>query len=202
MIRALPVVLIICLLIAFRLIGAHLPDHLPEHLQNYLHNFQPLAAVFFCGALLARSWKGFAIPAGVWLVTYPLGVGHTGSLSVFAVTLFSFTLIFLLGQQLAKHGKLAILFGSIGAAAIFHTVTCTAAWASGLWTNDPLYPMSPLGLAQSLWLGPPSTGIPSWVFLRNLAAANFLFTGLFLLAQLRMPKVGAFSAKQDLAKSP
>ncbi|MDX1681119.1 MAG: DUF6580 family putative transport protein [Akkermansiaceae bacterium] len=188
MIRALPVVLIIGLLIAFRVVGSQFPEQLP--------NFQPLAAVFFCGALLARSWKGFAIPAGIWLVTWPLGVGHTGSLSLFATTLASFALIFLLGKQLAKHGNLAMLFGSIGAAAIFHLATNGVAWLA-----DPRYPNTLAGLAQSLWLGAPGDVIPSWVFFRNLAAANFIFTGLFLLAQLRLPKVGAFSTKQDLAQS-
>lgn len=186
--RILPVVLIVGLLIAFRAIGALFPDQLP--------NFQPLAAVFFCGALLARSWSGMAIPAGVWLVTYPLGVGHTGSLSVFAVTLFSFALIFLLGQQLAKRGMAAMLFGSLAGAALFHLITCGIAWAV-----DPRYPTTLAGLAQSLWLGAPGDVLPSWVFLRNLAAANFLFTAVFLTARLRLPTQGAFSRKQGLAES-
>ena len=188
MVRALPVLLIIGLLLAFRVIGSQFPEQLP--------NFQPLAAVFFCGALLARSWKGFAIPAGVWLVTYPLGIGHTGSLSVFAVTFCSFALIFLLGQQLAKRGMLSMLFGSLAAAAIFHGITCGVAWAA-----DPRYAKTLAGLWHSLWAGAPGDVLPSWVFLRNLAAANFLFTAVFLAARLRMPLKPALCAKQDLAKS-
>lgn len=186
--RILPVVLVVGLLIAFRAIGALFPDQLP--------NFQPLAAVFFCGALLARSWKGFAIPAGVWLVTYPLGIGHTGSFSVFAVTLISFGLIFLLGQQLAKRGMMTMLFGSLAAAALFHTITCGVAWAV-----DPRYPTTAAGLWQSLWRGAPTDLLPSWVFLRNLAAANFLFTAVFLAARLRLPAQSAFSRKEGLAES-
>lgn len=184
--RILPVALIVGLLIAFRAIGAAFPDQLP--------NFQPLAAVFFCGALLARSWKGFAIPAGVWLLTYPLGIGHTGSISVFTVTLISFGLIFGLGQLLSKRGAMAMLFGSLAAAALFHGITCGVAWLA-----DPRYPNTLSGLWQSLWLGAPGDLLPSWVFLRNLAAANFLFTAVFLAARLRLPAQGAFSHKEGLA---
>lgn len=188
MVRTLPVLLIIGLLIAFRIIGSQFPETLP--------NFQPLAAVFFCGALLARSWKGFAIPAGVWLATYPLGIGHTGSASVFIVTLISFVVIFFFGQQLARRGMLTMLLGSLAAAAIFHGITCGVAWAM-----DPRYAKTLAGLWHSLWAGAPGDVLPSWVFLRNLAAANFLFTAVFLAARLRMPLEPIFSAKQDLAEA-
>jgi hypothetical protein len=188
MIRALPVFLAVGLLIAFRVLGSQFPEHLP--------NFQPLAAVFFCGAILARSWKGFAIPDGIWLLNYPWGIGHTGSISVFAVTLFCFTLIFLLGQQLSKRSLTAMLLGSIAAAALFHGITCGVAWAA-----DPRYAKTLAGLWQSLWAGAPGDVLPSWVFLRNLTAANFIFTAVFLAARLRMPMKPAFCAKQDLAET-
>ena len=194
MVRTLPVLLIIGLLLAFRALGHWFPDQMPV-------NFQPLAAVFFCGAILARSWKGFAIPAGVWLLTYPLGVGHTGSVSTFAVTLVSFGVIFLLGQQLSKRGMATMLLGSIAGAALFHFITCSAAWSTGFWMEESRYPMSLSGLWQSIWLGAPGDVIPSWVFLRNLAAANFLFTAVFIAARMRMPLEPIFSAKQDLAES-
>jgi len=193
MIRTLPVLLVVGLLIAFRMLGAQFPEHLP--------NFQPLAAVFFCGVLLARSWRGLAIPAGVWLVTYPLGIGHVDfssihSLSIFAFTLVSFALIFLLGQQLAKRGNIAMLLGSLAAAALFHGITCGAAWAL-----DPRYAKTLGGLWHSLWAGAPGDVLPSWVFLRNLAAANFIFTAVFLAARMSLPKLPAFSSNQDLAET-
>ena len=194
MVRALPLVLIIALLLVFRAAGALFPDHMPV-------NFQPLMAVFFCGAILARSWKGFAIPAGVWLLTYPLGVGHMYDLTTFAVTLASFVAIFFLGKQLSKRGMKAMLFGSIAAAALFHCITCGVAWGSGIW-SESRYPLSLAGLWQSIWLGAPGDILPSWVFLRNLAAANFLFTAVFIAARLRMPLEPVFSAKQDLAEAP
>ena len=69
--RYLPLGLIVGLLIAFRILGSVLPESQP--------NFQPLVALFFCGALLAPGWRGLAIPFGIWAVTFPLGVGHTAS---------------------------------------------------------------------------------------------------------------------------
>lgn len=188
MVRTLPLVLILGLLVAFRVIGSQFPEQLP--------NFQPLAAVFFCGAILARSWKGFAIPAGVWLATYPLGIGHIGNLSMFGVTLISFAAIYFLGQQLAKRGMVFMLFGSLAAAALFHGITCGFSWLA-----DPRYVKSAGGLWQSLWAGAPGDVLPSWVFLRNLAAANFLFTMVFIAARMRMPLEPIFSAKQGLAES-
>lgn len=188
MTRHLPLILIVALLLAFRVVGSFLPENLP--------NFQPLAAVFFCGALLATSWKGFALPLGIWLVTYPLGVGHTGSLSVFATTLASFGLIFLLGKALSEKGLLTMLLGSIAGAAIFHLVTNGVAWIA-----DPRYPNTLAGLAQSLWLGAPGDVLPSWIFFRNLAAANFLFTGIFLAARLSLPKIAKTSTSQGLAST-
>ena len=65
--RYLPLVFIVALLIGFRVLGSVLPENQP--------NFQPLAAVFFCGALLAPGWRGFALPLGIWAITYPLGIG-------------------------------------------------------------------------------------------------------------------------------
>lgn len=189
MARALPLVLVIGLLLAFRILGAQFPEHLP--------NFQPLAAVFFCGALLASSWKGFAIPAGVWLVSYPLGIGHSGSLSLFLITLGSLGLIFLMGRHLSTKGVMAMLLGSLVAAATFHLITCGFSWLA-----SPRYPNHLLGLWQSAWAGAPGDLLPSWVFLRNLAAANFLFTAVFMAARTRMPAQAAFSSKQDLAESP
>jgi hypothetical protein len=175
--RYLPIILIVCLLITFRVLGSAFPNALP--------NFQPLAAVFFCGALLAPGWRGFAIPLGVWAVTFPLGFGHTGSPAVFLTTLLAFAVIFFFGKSLSTKGIPSFLLGSVGAAAIFHGITCVAAWI-----GDPAYAKSLTGLWGSLWTGYPYP-VPSWVFLRNLAAANMLFTGLFVLARFRLPKLDA-----------
>lgn len=175
MTRYLPLCIIVGLLIVFRALGSAFPEALP--------NFQPLAALFFCGALLASGWRGFAIPLGVWAVTFPLGMGHTSGPAVFLTTLVAITIVFFLGKSLSTRGIPTLLCGSIAAAAVFHLITNGAAWL-----GDPRYAKSLAGLWQSLWTGAPGDVLPSWVFLRNLAAANLIFTTVFLAARIRLPK--------------
>ncbi len=172
--RYLPLLLIVSLLLLFRVAGLLFPASLP--------NFQPLAAVFFCGALLAPGWRGFAIPFGIWAVTYPFGIGHIHSITGFLTTLTALAAIFFIGRGLSGRGIPALLLGSIVSAVVFHLFTCCVSWI-----GDPLYPKSLQGLWQSVWSGPVGYG-PSWVFLRNLAAANLIFTAVFLLARVRLPK--------------
>lgn len=185
--RYLPLGLIVGLLIAFRILGSVLPESQP--------NFQPLAALFFCGALLAPGWRGFAIPFGIWAVTYPFGRGPVFDLSIFATTLLALVATFFLGKALSKQGLPILLLGSLFAAGVFHLITNGAAWL-----GDPMYEKSLTGLWQSLWAGPPGSRLPSWVFLRNLAAANLLFTAIFAGAQLRLPKPTLSVADPLLAK--
>jgi len=169
-----PLLFIVALLVAFRIAGVMFPEALP--------NFQPLSALFFCGALLAAGWRGFAIPAGIWALTFPLGIGHTSGSGLFLTTLLGFVAVFFLGKLLAKRGVASLLLGSVAAAVVFHCLTSGVAWAV-----DPRYAKTGLGLWQSIWLGAPGDVLPSWVFLRNLAGANALFTGVVLLASVRMP---------------
>ena len=70
------------------------------------------------------------------------------------------------------------MLGGLVAALLFHLVTNTAVWLA-----DPLYAKSGEGLWQALWSGRPTDAMPTWIFLRNLAGANLLFTALFLLAR-------------------
>ncbi len=187
--RYLPLVLVAGLLIAFRALGSAFPATLP--------NFQPLAAVFFCGALLAPGWRGFALPFAAWAVTYPLGVGHVSNdPAVFSTTLLALGLVYLLGKSLVTKGIPTLLLGSVASAILFHFVTNSAAWM-----GDPLYAKTLTGLWQSLWTGPVGSPIASWVFLRNLTAANVLFTGIIVLAQFRMPKLTLAMPAPALAKS-
>ncbi|MES2474487.1 MAG: DUF6580 family putative transport protein [Verrucomicrobiota bacterium] len=172
--RYLPLLLIVTLLLLFRVAGIVFPEALP--------NFQPLVAVFFCGALLAPGWRGFALPFGIWAITYPFGVGPVHSLPLFITTLAALSLIAFMGRAAAGRGVPTLLVGSIVSAVVFHLITSGAAWIA-----EPLYPKNAEGLWQSVWSGPVGYG-PSWVFLRNLAAVNFIFTAVFLLARVRLPK--------------
>lgn len=175
--RILPLVLIVSLLLLFRVAGILFPESLP--------NFQPLAAVFFCGALLAPGWRGFAIPFGIWAVTYPFGIGPIYSLPVFITTLAALAVIYFLGRTSAGRGVPTLLLGSVASAVVFHLITSGAAWI-----GEPMYPKTLGGLWQSIWSGPVGYG-PSWIFLRNLAASNLIFTAVFLFARVRLPKLQA-----------
>jgi len=181
--RTLPLLLILGLLIVFRTLGAAFPQAMP--------NFQPLAALFFCGALLATSWRGLIFPLAAWLVSYPLPLlfqsGQGGPMSdplIFGTTLLAFALTFLMGKALATRSLPALLLGSLTAAISFHLITNGAAWLF-----DPRYAKTLGGLLQSVWTGAPGAPLPSWVFLRNFAAANLLFTGIFLSARICLPRL-------------
>lgn len=182
--RYLPLCLIVGLLILFRVAGSLLPESQP--------NFQPLAALFFCGALLTPGWRGFAIPFGIWAITYPLGIGPVSDVSIFLTTLIALAAMFLMGKAFTNRGILSLLVGSLAASLVFHLITNGAAWL-----GDPMYQKSLTGLWQSIWTGPPGSVLPSWIFLRNLAAANLLFTGIFACAQLRFTQV-TFSRREPL----
>ncbi len=177
--RWLPLLLIFGLAAVFRLLGSFAPGFPP--------NFQPLAAMFLCGAFLLPGWRGFAVPAAVWAVTYliPSAIqGHPPGGAVFATTLLAFAATFFLGRSLAERGAGTLLLGSLAGAVLFHLLTNGAAWL-----GSPLYTKDLNGLWQSVWAGPAGSPIPSWVFLRNLAAANLLFTGLVLAARWRIPTI-------------
>jgi hypothetical protein len=153
-----------------------------------LPNFQPVVALFFCGAVLAGSWRGLIIPCVVWLVTYPLPAileGNAEYLSpvFFLISAGAFALSYWMGKSLARQNAAFLLLGAVGSSLVFHFVTNTAEWVF-----SPLYAKSLQGLWQSLWLGPEGSAIPSWVFLRNMAVANVLFTLVFLSARFAIPR--------------
>jgi hypothetical protein len=173
--RWLPLFLLFALATAFRILGLVAPTALP--------NVQPLIALFFCGALLLPGWRGFAAPAAVWMLTTLLPMAIQGQTvlndpTTLIVTLIAFGAMFLLGHRMKAHGAPAVLLASIAGAVGFHLLT-----NGTIWLTSPFYEKSLSGLWQSLWSGPPGSQIPSWVFLRNLAAANLLFTSLVLLAR-------------------
>ena len=178
--RILPTALIILLLIAFRIVGSALPETLP--------NFQPLAALFFCGALMARGWRGWAIPFAAWVLTFPAPAIFSGNFaflspSLIVVTGMAFAVTLFIGKRFSEAGFALLIGGSLAAAIAFHTITNGAAWI-----GSPLYPKTAEGLWQSLWTGPVGSTIPSWVFLRNMACANLLFTAIFVSARLALPR--------------
>lgn len=186
--RLLPLALIVVLLIAFRIVGSMYPETIP--------NFQPLAALFFCGVFIAKGWRSWAIPLAAWLVTYPAPALISGNTEWMGAptligTALGFAATYFIGKSLMKRGLGTLLLGSIAAALAFHAITNGIAWAM-----SPMYPKNLTGIVQSLWTGPAASPIPSWVFLRNMAAANVLFTGIFLSARFAVPTLATTTQPQ------
>jgi hypothetical protein len=164
--------LLILLTVGFRLLGSYG--------STAWANFQPLAALFFCSAVFAKpGWKAFALPAVIWFATYfaPAWFRAPGSedvwnFGILVTTLAAFGLTYAIGAAFRARPAFTLL-GAIAAGLVFHVLTCGAAWFA-----DPRYAKTLTGLWQSLWTGLPGDPFPSWLFLRNLLAANLLFTGL------------------------
>ena len=178
--RLLPLVLFAILIVVFRIIGSAFPETLP--------NFQPLAAFFFCGAMMSEDRRAWTIPLAAWVVTYPAPAFLQGNLSylgpeAIVSTALAFTAMFFIGKSMSTKGMPTILAGSIVAALVFHLITNGIAWI-----GSPLYPKNLNGLVQSLWTGPLNSPVPSWVFLRNMVFANLLFTSVFLYARFALPR--------------
>jgi uncharacterized membrane protein YeaQ/YmgE (transglycosylase-associated protein family) len=183
--RFLPLALFTLLVIIFRCIGSAFPESLP--------NFQPLSALFFCGAIMAKDWRAWALPVAAWLVTYPVPNYFFGDFSyqweTFITTAVAFAVVFYFGKSMAPKHIATTLAGAVVAALMFHLITNLAAWI-----GSPLYPKNLQGIVQSLWTGPVGSPIPSWVFLRNMMAANLIFTAIFLSARFALPSFSATPA--------
>lgn len=167
---------LLALLVGFRALGAAFSHQLP--------NFQPLPALFLCSIVFLRGTKAWALPVVAWLVSNPLasilqGYNPFESGGGVIVAFLALLLTGAMALPFRKSPSTALLLGGgLVAALVFHLVTNTAVWLA-----EPLYAKSAGGLWQALWSGRPTDPMPSWVFLRNLAGANLLFTALFLLAR-------------------
>lgn len=163
--------LLVVLLIGFRVVGA----------LGVLPNFSPLPALLLCSLVFFRGARAWLLPLGAWILTDPLvslvqgypvvGGHHVGILIGLSASVG-------LGFALRRHtGTLAMLGGSVAAALLFYLLSNTVAFLF-----DPLYAKTLTGFIQAQWTGPEHLG-PTWPFLRNLVAANLLFTAIFLAAR-------------------
>jgi hypothetical protein len=169
--------LLVVLLIAFRLITA----------SGYLPNFSPLPSLLLCSLIFFRGKAAWLLPVGAWVLTdpvvsllqgYPVIGGHHLSI------LLGLSGALVLGLALrGRAGNLQVLAGSLASAFLFYFLTNTVSFLS-----DPLYAKTLDGFVRAQWTGPEGFA-PTWVFLRNLLAANLLFSSAFLAARKSwMPK--------------
>ena len=170
--KALPLLLLVGLLVAFRALAAWQPYALP--------GFQPISAVIFCtAACVGLRWLW--IPFTAWVISY----FHTNDILGYLldwqalVTVLGFTLVVWIGWSLRNHRRaLPLLGGTLGAAVVFYFVT-----NCGSWLLLPDYPKTWAGFVQAQWTGAPHHALDTWVFLRNGMLGNAVFTALFLLGQ-------------------
>lgn len=187
--RHLPLIMFTLLVVVFRIVGSMFPESFP--------NFQPLGALFFCCAIMVKDSRAWIAPMIAWVVSYPAPALIEGNASYLGFETMIFTglalaAVFFCGRKLMDSGMSATLAGSVVAALIFHLITNGAAWLL-----SPIYAKNFLGLIQSVWTGPEFSPVPSWVFLRNMAASNLIFTAIFLSARSALPSISHASARPE-----
>src|SRR3954452_2552319 len=148
-----------------------------------LSNFAPLAAIALCAAAYFPGKYKFTVPMIALLISdVVLNMSYGYSLfSPFVMSHYiGFALVGWLGWMLRNRASMkTILPASIAASVIFYVVTCAVSWIF-----DPGYAKNFAGLIQSVTVGLPQySATPSWMFFRNSAVSDRLFTGLFILCR-------------------
>jgi len=152
-------------------------------------NSAPLAALFFCGVILAGR-AGVVISSVLFLASFPLLSmlqGYQVGMDL-VTSVIGFALIILLALKLQNARTLpvtsrAVLMvgGSLLCAAGYFFFTNTMSWLS-----LPFYDKSWEGFYQAQWGQHPSLAQPTWVFLRNSLVGNGIFSFLLCASQWRV----------------
>jgi len=146
-----------------------------------LLNFAPLAAIALCSAAYLPTKYKFTVPMIALLISDVVLNAHYGfsMLSPFALSHYiAFAVIGGLGLLLQNRASLKTLLpASIAASLIFYAATNTVSWIF-----DPVYPKNFAGFIQAQTTGHPAyaTTTPAWMFFRNTAISDLLFTALFV----------------------
>ena len=146
-----------------------------------LSNFAPMAAIALCAAAYFPTKFKFTVPMIALLISdVILNVSYGFSLfSPFVLSHYiGFALVGGLGWLLRNRVSWKTLLpASIAASVIFYVVTNAVSWLF-----DPGYVKNFAGLIQALTIGLPAySATPTWMFFRNTAVSDLLFTGLFIL---------------------
>lgn len=145
-----------------------------------LLNFAPLAAIALCSAAYLPAKYKFTVPMLAMLVSDVVLNVHYGfsMLSPFVLSHYvAFAMIGCLGLLLAGRASLKTLLpASLAASLIFYVVTNTVSWLF-----DPAYTKNFAGFIQAQTIGHPAfAATPTWMFFRNTAVSDLLFTALFV----------------------
>jgi hypothetical protein len=144
-------------------------------------NFAPLAAIALCAAAYFPTKYKFAVPMAALLVSDVVLNMHYGFslLSPFVLSHYiAFAIIGCLGLLLQGRASWKTLLpASLVASLTFYVATNSVSWLF-----DPAYPKSFGGFVQAQTTGHPAySATPTWMFFRNSAVSDLLFTGLFVL---------------------
>ena len=146
---------------------------------GWLSNFAPLAAIALCGAIyFPRKYK-FTVPFAALLVSdLVLDYYYGASLAdpLILCRYVAFALVGLLGLAISRRASLkTIVPASLAGSALFYGITNFFSWLT-----DPGYVKNFAGLIQSLTIGLPQYGAPTWMFFRNSLLSDLFFTLLFV----------------------
>ena len=146
-----------------------------------LHNFAPLAAIALCAAAYLSAKFKFTVPMIALLISDVVLNIHYGfsMLSPFVLSHYiAFAIIGCLGLLVQGRASLKTLLpASLAASLIFYVATNTVSWIF-----DPAYAKNLAGFIQAQTIGHPTYAAtaPAWMFFRNTAASDLVFTALFV----------------------
>ncbi|MGF1656757.1 MAG: DUF6580 family putative transport protein [Verrucomicrobiales bacterium] len=155
---------------------------------SLLLNFMPFAAAALCLALWRYPlWMALLIPVSA-LWASDIVINHLAERPLIgsyqAVTALGLLLVGAVGYALrgSKSGcsqpSVPRWIGaSLAGSLLFYLVTNTASWAA-----SPAYTADLFGWLQAITIGDPRFTPAAWVFFRNAALADLMFTGLFAVA--------------------
>ena len=145
-----------------------------------LLNFAPLAAIALCAAAYFPHKYKFTVPMAALLISDVVLNAHYGFslLSPFVLSHYiAFAIIGCLGLMLQGRASLKTLLpASLAASLLFYVITNAVSWVF-----DSAYAKNLAGFVQAQTTGHPAyAATPTWMFFRNTAVSDLLFTALFV----------------------
>ena len=146
----------------------------------WLSNFAPLAAIALCSAAYFPTKYKFALPLGLLLVSDIILNLHYGADLLNPLIIGRYLALIVIGCiGLLMQNRASIktmLPASIVGSLLLYLVANTFSWLS-----DPGYVKNFAGFIQAQTIGLPAySATPTWMFLRNSAISDLLFTSLFV----------------------
>jgi len=172
-----PAFLLVLLAVAYRIVMGPIV----QSESAWLSNFAPLAAIALCSAAYFPSKYKFAVPLLALFVSDVILNLHYGAsiLSPLIVGRYlALVVIGCLGVLLSQRASWKTLLpASLAASTILYLISNTFSWLS-----DPGYMKNFAGFIQAQTLGLPAySATPTWMFFRNSAVSDVIFTSAFIL---------------------